>query len=131
LATANIGWCCATPARTGVDIYATTLVSAAMQAVVDAATVAEARTAMGIDDAISAAVAIETSRAEAAEGVLQSNINTTNTNLANAESALSAAITAEAGRAEAAEAALSSQISADSGVYGDTYTLNTQYRPSQ
>lgn len=97
------------------DVYATTIVSAAMQPVVDATTLAAARTAMGIDSAISAAVAVETTRAEAAEATLQTNINTTNTNLANAETTINAAIAAETAARIAADANLQSQINAGSG----------------
>lgn len=97
------------------DVYATTIVSAAMQPVVDAATLAAARTAMGIDSAIAAAVAVETTRAEAAEATLQTHIDTTNTNLANAETTINAAIAAETAARIAADANLQSQINAGSG----------------
>lgn len=93
------------------DTYATTLVSAAMQPVVDAATLADARDAMGITDAIDAAVAVETTRAEAAESALSTAISNETARAETAEAGLSAAITAETARAEAAEAALSSSIS--------------------
>jgi len=62
-----------------------------------------------IQGQIDASVAVETARAEAAEALLQTHIDTQATNLANAETDLSAAIAAEAARAEAAEAALAAE----------------------
>lgn len=74
------------------DQYATTIVSAAMQPVIIAPDLATARRLMGIDDAIAAAVAVETARAEAAEA------------------AISAANTAETARATARETELQNNL---------------------
>lgn len=98
----------------GVQIFdqtSDTIVSAAMAPVVGAATLADARQAMGVTDAIQT----ETNRAVAAEGNLQTEITNEATTRASEDANLSAAITAETNRAEAAEANLQSQISGMSG----------------
>lgn len=85
------------------DQYATTLVSAAMQPVIVAPDLATARRLMGIDDAIAAAVLVETNRALAAEAALQAAINA-------AISSLTALIEAETARAEAKETELQNNL---------------------
>lgn len=94
------------------DQPATTIVSAAMAPVVVAPTIADARRLLGIDDAIAAAVATETARAEAAEAALQTSINNEVARATNAENTLTTNLNAEIARAEAAEANLQSQITA-------------------
>ena len=84
------------------DFEATTIVSDAMMPVVSAPTIADAVHLLGLDDTVTAAelassVAVETARAEAAEGVLTTNL------------------AAEVTRAEAAEADLQTQIDAIPG----------------
>jgi hypothetical protein len=111
------------------DQVTDSLVSLAMAPVCDAATLADARDAMGV----TAAIAAEATRAEAAEATLQTNIDaeaatrlSTDTTLqaeilaegttrATQDTALSAAIAAETARAEAAEAANAAAIAALSG----------------
>lgn len=93
----------------GVQIFdeqSDTIVSAAMAPVVGAATLEDARQAMGVTDAIQA----ETSRAVNAETNLQTQI-TNEANTRHSEDAnLSAAITAETTRATAAESHLQDQV---------------------
>jgi hypothetical protein len=84
------------------DQLSSTVVSAAMMPVVSAPTIADAVHLLGLDDTVTAAelasaVAVETARAEAAEGVLTTNL------------------AAEVARAEAAEADLQTQIDAIPG----------------
>jgi hypothetical protein len=98
------------------DQVSSTIVSAAMAPVVIAPTIADALVLLGIQAMIDSAVAGERTRAQAAEATLQANINTTNTNLANAEIALTAAINAETARAEAAEAGLTSSNKVQRGM---------------
>lgn len=88
------------------DQYTSSVVSSAMQPVVGAATIADAVALLGI----SGLVQTETNRAQAAEANLQSQINTTNTNLANAETNLSNSITAEQNARIAADNNLQTQI---------------------
>ena len=81
------------------DQPSSTIVSAAMQPVVSAPTIPDAVHLLGLDDTVTgaelaSAVAVETARAEAAEGVLTTNL------------------AAEVARAEAAEAGLQTQIDA-------------------
>lgn len=89
------------------DQTTTTMVSAAMAPVCIAATLADARAAMGITDAIGT----ETSRAVAAEGTLTTNLAAETSRAEAAETTLTTALNAEIARAEAAEAALSGGIS--------------------
>lgn len=93
------------------DQTSTTLVSVAMAPVVIAATLADARTAMGIDTAIGT----ETSRAVAAEGALNTAISSEASARTAADSTLTTNLAAEVSRAEAAEAALAASISGLSG----------------
>jgi hypothetical protein len=90
------------------DKPSTTLVSAAMMAVVMAPTLADAREAMGITDAIQ----VETDRALAAEANLQSEIVAeSDARVANVE-ALDAALTTETNARIAGDADLQTQIDA-------------------
>src|SRR5436190_8337038 len=57
------------------DIGATTIVSAAMEPVVEAPTIADAVNLLGIDDLISTAVATEAAARTAADATLQANID--------------------------------------------------------
>jgi hypothetical protein len=99
------------------DIPATTIVSAAMQPVVVAPTLADARLAMGIDDAIAteaatlnAAIAAEAQTRATGDTSLLNQLNTDIANEATTRSAADATLTAnlnaEIARATAAEAAL-------------------------
>jgi hypothetical protein len=94
------------------DVYATTLVSAAMQPVVAAATIADARDLLGITDAIQ----VETDRALAAEANLQSQITAEVNRATAAENTLTTDLANEVTRAEAAEANLQTQIDAAANV---------------
>src|SRR5580765_6449944 len=109
------------------DQYASTLVSAAMAPVILAPTLEDARRLLGIDDAIAAAVAVETNRATAAEAALGSRIDAETTRATNAENALSDRIDAETAARIAADNALSSRISAleagGVGDYAEVYTV--------
>jgi hypothetical protein len=84
------------------DQVTDSLVSTAMLAVTDAATLADARTAMGV----TAAIAVETSRATAAEAAEV-------TRAVDAEATLGAGIAAEITRAEGAEASLATGITTE------------------
>jgi hypothetical protein len=112
------------------DQYASTLVSAAMAPVILAPTLEDARRLMGIDDAIAAAVAVETNRATAAEAALGNRIDAETTRATNAENALSDRIDAETAARIAADNALSSRISAleagGVGDYAEVYTVGIQ-----
>jgi hypothetical protein len=99
------------------DQYSTTIVSAAMQPVVVAPTLADARLAMGIDDAIAteaatlnAAIAAEAQTRATGDTSLLNQLNTDIANEATTRSAADATLTAnlnaEIARATAAEAAL-------------------------
>lgn len=88
------------------DQLTTSFVSDAMQPVVMADTIAEARDLLGITDAIQA----ETDRAEAAEGALGTEITAETTRAEAAEATLTANLNAEIARAEAAEAALQTTV---------------------
>jgi hypothetical protein len=99
------------------DKPSTTLVSRAMVPVVGAATLADARDAMGITALLDAeataranADAAELARAEAAEATLGAGIAAEITRAEGAEASLAAGIAAETARAEAAEAALSALL---------------------
>lgn len=105
------------------DQPTSTLVSAAMIPVVGAATLAEARDAMGITTLLNAeattratADATETARAEAAEGTLTTNLTAEVSRATAAEAANAAAIAAETARAEAAEAGLAATHRIETGV---------------
>lgn len=92
------------------DQPSTTLVSAAMLPVVQAATIADAVALLGIQGLIDASVAAEAALRAAADTTLQTNINTQATNLANAETTINAAIAAETAARIAADTHLQSEI---------------------
>ena len=103
------------------DVVATTIVSAAMEPVVSAPTIADAVSAMGIDTLISdeataraAADAAEQNARIAADANLQSEIDTANGNIASAFNALAD----EINRAVSAENHLQAEIDALSSTVG-------------
>lgn len=106
------------------------LVSLAMAPVVSAATLADARTALGVDAAIAAEATIrlaadtaETTRAEAAEATLTTNLAAEATTRATDDATNAAAIAAETARAMAAEAALAAAAASN---YAEVYSTATQ-----
>lgn len=90
------------------DQYTDTVISEAMLPVVGAATIAEARALLGIDDIVQA----ETDRALAAEAALGARIDAETARAEAAETSLRNDLNAEIARAEAAEANLQAQIDA-------------------
>ena len=94
------------------DQWTTSFISDAMQPVVMASTIAEARDLLGITDAIQT----ETDRALAAEAALGSRIDAETARAEAAETSLRNDLNAEIARAEAAEANLQSQIDAGGAV---------------
>lgn len=92
------------------DQPSSTVVSAAMQPVVGAPTIADAVALLGIQALIDASVAVEAARAEAAEGVLTAAIAAETARAEAAEAALAAAIAAETAARIAADAALAASI---------------------
>lgn len=105
------------------DLPSSTLVSAAMAPVIMAPTIADALDLLGVTDAIDAAVAIETARAENAElteilaraaedTIIVNALNAEIARAEAAEAANAAAIAAETARAEAAEAAIAAVVGA-------------------
>ena len=94
------------------DQWTSSVVSDAMQPVVMAATIAEARDLLGITDAIQT----ETDRALAAEAALGSRIDAETARAEAAETSLRNDLNAEIARAEAAEAHLQDQIDASGAV---------------
>jgi hypothetical protein len=106
------------------------LVSLAMVPVVSAATLAAARTALGVDTAIAAEATIraaadtaETARATTAEGTLTTNLAAEVTRATTAEGVNATVIAAETTRAMAAEAALATAASSN---FAQVYTTATQ-----
>jgi hypothetical protein len=122
------------------DQYSTTIVSAAMQPVVAAPTLADAMRILGVDDAIAAEAAARTAAdsaeqtariaADNAEAAARAAADSAEaTTRANADTSLQTAITNETNRATAAENSLSSQIAtltslADLSTY-QTVTVTT------
>jgi hypothetical protein len=104
------------------DLPSSTLVSAAMAPVIAAPTIADALVLLGVQDTIDTAVAVETTRAEAAEtaeAATRAAADTAEaTARATADATLTAGLAAEIARAEAAEAALSAAIGAIPSVSG-------------
>ena len=97
------------------DAVTSSVVSAAMLPVVQAATIADAVVALGIQALIDASVAAEATLRAAADTTLQTNIDTQATNLANAETTINAAIAAET----------AARIAGDATLQGEIDTINT------
>jgi hypothetical protein len=100
------------------DAVTNTVVSAAMQPVVGAATIADALVALGIQDLIDASVLIETDRAEAAEAANATAISAETTRAEAAEATNAAAIASEASTRAAADTTLQGEIDTINGTLG-------------
>jgi hypothetical protein len=100
------------------DSVTNSVVSAAMQPVVGAATIADALVTLGVQDLIDASVLVETDRAEAAEAANATAISAETTRAEAAEAANAAAIAAETTRAETAETTLQGEIDTINGTLG-------------
>ena len=118
------------------DQWSSTIVSAAMQPVVSAPTIADAVNLLGIDALIaaeasarSAADSAEQSAriaADNAEATARANADTAETARAEAaENALTTNLNAEIARAEAAEAALAAEIASSGGDLSTSRTVST------
>jgi len=102
------------------DRNTTTIVSDAMAPVVDAPTIADALQLLGIQDLINAAVAAETTRAEAAEQALQTALNNEISRAEAAESNLQSSINHLQSEIDAINAQLAAEATATTWV--QTYT---------
>lgn len=109
------------------DQETTSFVSSAMQPVVAAATLADARNLLGIDDAISTEASAR-SAADSAEAIARANADTAETNARTAaDTTLQTNIDAEVTRATAAEAALTGGMPGKIQ-YGYTITDNDGHK---
>jgi uncharacterized membrane protein len=97
-----------------------TYISVAMAPVVGAPTIAEARRLLGIDDSIQA----ETDRAEAAEGVLRTQITAETARAEGIEAGLRTDLNAEIARATAAENALNTRMNGIQTCQGGVATVS-------